>query len=190
MTVFSSGSKREAQTFVFGDYDHEPLETLEIFCAQFYETGSIQIEDAAGLPSELNFDLIREVKTIPMLKHLIEKRLPLFVEFFSAFMRYSSYVREVFLALLLILLLGAVLIWRLESLSFGNAVYFTMITGLTIGYGDITPQTPLGKLVSVAIGLVGMVFVGLIIAIATRALNETAHRHFDLEGEDQQAEQK
>lgn len=125
-----------------------------------------------------------------MFKHLLRKRLPLFVEFFSSFMRYSSYVREVFVALLLILLLGAVLLWRLESLSFGDAVYFTMITGLTIGYGDITPETPLGKLISVGIGLVGMVIVGLIIAIATRALHETAKRHIDLEQEDSLAEQE
>lgn len=125
-----------------------------------------------------------------MFKHLLRKRLPLFVEFFSSFMRYSSYVREVFVALLLILLLGAVLLWRLESLSFGDAVYFTMITGLTIGYGDITPETPLGKLISVGIGLVGMVIVGLIIAIATRSLHETAKRHIDLEQEDSLAEQK
>ncbi|KAA0139117.1 potassium channel family protein [Gimesia chilikensis] len=118
-----------------------------------------------------------------MLKHIIEKRLPLFVEFFSSFMRYASYVREVIVALLLILLLGAFLIWRFENLSFGDAVYFSMITGLTIGYGDITPETPMGKIISVGIGLVGMIVVGLVIAIATRSLHETAKRHMDLEHE-------
>lgn len=120
-----------------------------------------------------------------MLKHLLNKRLPLFVEFFSAFMKYASYVREVFIALLLCLLLGALLIWRFENVDFGESVYFTMITGLTIGYGDITPETALGKVTSVCIGLVGMVLVGLVIAIATRALNDTAIRHMDLEQDEQ-----
>lgn len=120
-----------------------------------------------------------------MLKHLLRRRLPLFVEFFSAFVRYASYVREVFAALLLSLLLGAFLIWRFENIDFGDAIYFTLITGLTIGYGDITPETPLGKLISVCIGLIGMIVVGLTIAIATRALNDTAKRHIHLEQEDQ-----
>lgn len=92
------------------------------------------------------------------------------------------------MALLLILLLGAFLIWRFEDLSFGDSVYFTMITGLTIGYGDITPETPMGKLTSVCIGLIGMIMVGLTIAVATRALNETAKRHIDLEREEQLTE--
>lgn len=119
-----------------------------------------------------------------MFKHLLQKRLPLFVEFFRAFVRYASYVQEVFLALLLILLLGSVLIWHFEDLSFGNAIYFTMITGLTIGYGDITPETPMGKLISICIGLIGMLLMGLTIAIATRALNDTAKRHTALEQDD------
>lgn len=123
-----------------------------------------------------------------MLKHLLRRRLPLFIEFFSASVRYASYVREVFVALLLCLLLGAVLIWRFEDLSFGDSVYFTMITGLTIGYGDITPETPLGKLTSICIGLIGVVVVGLTIAIATRALNETAKRHIDLERQEKRTE--
>ena len=51
-----------------------------------------------------------------------------------------------------------------------EAVYFAFITGLSIGYGDITPDTALGRLISVLIGLVGMLFVGITVAIATRAL--------------------
>lgn len=120
-----------------------------------------------------------------MLRHLLEKRLPLFLEFLSAFRRYASYIQEIFFALLLILLLGAVLIWRYENIEFGDAIYFTCITGLTIGYGDITPETVIGRIVSIGIGLVGMLVAGLTVAIATRALNDTAVRHFEIEREDQ-----
>jgi hypothetical protein len=54
----------------------------------------------------------------------------------------------------------------------------TLLTALTIGYGDITPKTTIGHILSVLIGLIGMIFVGLIVAIASRALTETVkERH-------------
>lgn len=118
-----------------------------------------------------------------MFKHFLRKRLALFTEFFGAFIRYTLQVREVLVTFLLILFLGCLLIWRYEDISFGNAVYFTFITGLSIGYGDITPETTMGKIVSVGIGLVGVLPVGLSIAIATRALADTAKRHTEMESE-------
>jgi len=115
-----------------------------------------------------------------MLKRFLKKRLPLVSEFLRAWIRYTSYVQEVIVTLLAILLLGSVLIWRYENISFGNAIYFTCITGLSVGYGDVTPETVMGKIVSVCIGIVGVLFVGLSVAIAARALTDTAKRHHEL----------
>ncbi|MDC0937341.1 potassium channel family protein, partial [Pirellulales bacterium] len=56
-------------------------------------------------------------------------------------------------------------------------VYFAFITGLSIGYGDIAPTTGLGRVMSVAIGLTGMIFVGLSVAVSTRALADTVKHH-------------
>jgi uncharacterized membrane protein len=61
----------------------------------------------------------------------------------------------------------------LEKLPFGDALYFALITGLTIGYGDIVVKTPAGRILAVLIGFIGVLFSGLIIAIAVRALRET-----------------
>lgn len=115
-----------------------------------------------------------------MLKHLLNKRLPLFAEFIRAWIRYTNYVQEVIGALILILLLGGVLIWRYEDISFGDAIYFTFITGLSVGYGDITPETAMGKIVSIGVGMVGVLIVGLSVAIGARALTETAKRHHEM----------
>jgi hypothetical protein len=48
-----------------------------------------------------------------------------------------------------------VLIGFVEGWSVGDAVYFTFVTGLTIGYGDIVPRQALGRALAVGIGMFG-----------------------------------
>lgn len=93
-----------------------------------------------------------------------------FRRFVGHFFRYLLHVQEVLAGLLVLIVLGGVTISRVEGIELGRAIYFAFITGLTIGYGDITPQTALGSVVSVGIGLIGMVFTGITVAVATRAL--------------------
>jgi len=97
---------------------------------------------------------------------------------FLIFCRYSlrmmRHVRGVIFVLAVALLSCTVMISRIEDVPFGDALYFTLITGLTIGYGDIAPVTAVGRGLSVLAGVIGVVFVGLVVAIATRALHLTA----------------
>ena len=86
------------------------------------------------------------------------------------FIRYALYVRGVLVSLILLLVLGGVAVSLVEGIPLGEAIYFAFITGFTIGYGDISPETALGRVISVAIGLTGMIFTGVTVAIATRAL--------------------
>jgi hypothetical protein len=90
---------------------------------------------------------------------------------------YALHIRELIASLLLLIVLGGFVISQLEGIKLGDAIYFAFITGLTIGFGDIAPETTLGKIVSVAIGIVGMLFTGLTVAIATRAMADTAKRY-------------
>jgi hypothetical protein len=107
---------------------------------------------------------------------MIVKRLTLMRAFVRAFFRSASHVSEVIVSLILLLVLGGVTISQVENIRIGDAIYFAFITGLSIGYGDISPETAIGKVLSVAIGLVGMVFVGITVAIATRALADVARQ--------------
>src|SRR5262252_9593036 len=57
-----------------------------------------------------------------------------------------------------------------EGWSFGDAVYFTFITGLTIGYGDLVPRQTLTRVFTIGIGFSGLFVTGLIAAIAVQAM--------------------
>jgi voltage-gated potassium channel len=57
-----------------------------------------------------------------------------------------------------------------EDWSLGDAFYFTFITGLTIGYGDLVPRHALTRILAVGIGFSGLLFAGVIAAIAVHAM--------------------
>jgi Ion channel len=62
------------------------------------------------------------------------------------------------------------LIGFLEGWSVGDAVYFTFVTGLTIGYGDIVPRQALARALAIGIGVSGLFLTGLIAGIAVYAM--------------------
>ncbi len=61
-------------------------------------------------------------------------------------------------------------IGRIEGWRIGEALYFTFVTGLTIGYGDVTPKHLAGRLLALMIGVAGVMLTGLIAAISVQAL--------------------
>ncbi len=77
--------------------------------------------------------------------------------------------------LLAIVGLHVALAWmfaRVEGLDIGRSLYFAAITGFTVGYGDIVPETTAGRAIAVSMSLLGVVFVGLVVAVATAALQK------------------
>ena len=71
------------------------------------------------------------------------------------------------------LMLGAFLS-LLQGWRLGDAFYFTFVTALTIGYGDLVPKGFLARLIAMVIGLTGVLLTGLIAAIGVRALQVAA----------------
>lgn len=68
--------------------------------------------------------------------------------------------------------LGFVIGWQ-EGWSALDSIYFAFVSGLTIGYGDLVPKHALSRILAIVIGLIGVLMVGLIAAIAVRALEFT-----------------
>ena len=98
----------------------------------------------------------------------------------SSFTRFNHYffhalskIRGIFIGLFAWLVVDAAAIAYFEKLPFADALYFTFVTGLTIGYGDIAPVTLAGRVVAILTGLIGILITGLIVAVAVYAVRET-----------------
>jgi len=61
----------------------------------------------------------------------------------------------------------------IEGWSLEDAVYFTFITGLTIGYGDLVPRQTLTRVLAIGIGFSGLFLTGLVAAIVVHAMRST-----------------
>jgi len=97
----------------------------------------------------------------------------MFARFAYHFLHVIWHLRSVNVALLALIVVGAVITAGVETIPFGDAVYFSFITGLTVGYGDIVAHTAVGRWVAVLLGFVGIIFTGLIVAAAVHAVQET-----------------
>jgi voltage-gated potassium channel len=104
----------------------------------------------------------------------MRNRANVFASFVRYFIRYALHVREVLVSLLVLVIIGGFGISVVEKMGLGKAIYFACVTGLTIGYGDITPKTVWGRVLSIVIGLIGLLFTGITVAIANRALRDLA----------------
>jgi voltage-gated potassium channel Kch len=87
-----------------------------------------------------------------------------------------------FVLAILILLSGTVFYRTVEGWSWIDALYFSVTTVSTVGLGDLSPQTDIGKLFTVVYIFVGVgVFVALFTQFARALLHvdkqDTARRH-------------
>lgn len=65
--------------------------------------------------------------------------------------------RPIIIYVAFIITVGAVLYHWLEGWSWVDSFYFVVITLTTIGYGDLTPTTPLTKLITIFYGVNGVI---------------------------------
>ena len=100
----------------------------------------------------------------------------MFVSFSYQFFRAIWHVRAVILALIALVVVGAAAVTLVEKMPFADALYFAFVTGLTIGYGDIVMHTPVGRLIALLIGLIGILFTGLMVAVLVHAVRESIEK--------------
>jgi voltage-gated potassium channel len=74
---------------------------------------------------------------------------------------------QAFLYVCILVTAAALIMVRVEPESsgfatFGDALWWAIVTLTTVGYGDLTPVTALGRIVAVIVMLVGLAFLGAI----------------------------
>jgi hypothetical protein len=97
------------------------------------------------------------------------------VRFAVEFARYLWIVWPVLSVILLLMIALGYITARIEHWPFGDGVYFALITGFTVGYGDFAPKEPLSRVCSVSIAFLGIVMTAIIAAAAVKALGAAQH---------------
>ncbi|CAG8179911.1 unnamed protein product [Penicillium nalgiovense] len=79
-------------------------------------------------------------------------------------------------ALVVWLLIGAAIFQRVLGISFADALYFSDVTVLTLGYGDITPTNSVGRGLVWPYAVIGIIILGLVVESIFRFAREV---HYD-----------
>lgn len=78
---------------------------------------------------------------------------------------------------LLCILVGVSFYHLVEKMSFIDSFYLTSVTLTTVGYGDVAPQTDLGKIFTSIFSFVGVAtFLGFASALFRSAVSRVHHR--------------
>jgi len=86
--------------------------------------------------------------------------------------RYEN-IHRIVVGILLILVVGSAAFSHLEpEMDYGDALWWSVVTMTTVGYGDISPETPGGRIVGMCVMLLGIGFLGLLTATIASALIE------------------
>ncbi len=76
-------------------------------------------------------------------------------------------IGKVLLVMLLVVLVFGLIFHFVEGVDVFNSLYWALVTSSTVGYGDITPRTYLGKLVSMVLIVVGVAVFSFFVGVAT-----------------------
>ena len=76
-------------------------------------------------------------------------------------------VRSVVRLALALILIATFFYWLVEGWSLLDAMYFSVVTIATVGYGDLAPQTAIGKIFTICYIFGGLgIFVAAVTALA------------------------
>lgn len=131
-----------------------------------------------GLTPPFLASIVQSARVLRLLRLLRFLRLaPLVRLLFTA-----EGIRYAALLALLTAVIGGAAFASTEHLSFGDGIYWAITTMTTVGYGDVTPRSPEGKAIAIAVMLIGIGFATLVIgAAAQRFIHHQVHEHSDTE---------
>lgn len=104
---------------------------------------------------------------------------------FKTFLYTNGFIYVLYLNIVTTLL-GAIGIYLTENgqtvNSFGDAVWWAFITSTTVGYGDISPVTPSGRIIAGVLMLVGISCIGMLTGTIATYFTAKTTQNFSTEG--------
>ena len=73
---------------------------------------------------------------------------------------------------ILAIIIGTHAFYIVEGWSYLDSAYFLVITATTIGYGDIVPQTNLGKIITILYSFIGIASVLYLVSLINHSFFE------------------
>ena len=98
----------------------------------------------------------------------------------------STFSLEIIFGLLTMIICFSIVLSAIEPAeagfgSFGDALWYSFAVVTTIGFGDVVATTLVGRIITVILGLYGLVVVAVITSIIVNFYNETAGKHDSIE---------
>lgn len=101
------------------------------------------------------------------------------ITFIRIFIWGAYLIAPILVAMFVLIIALGLIVGRIESWTKFDAIYWSFITALTIGYGDIRPVSKVSKLLSIVVGAVGIMLGGILVAITLEATTNAFEMHTD-----------
>ncbi|MCL0319470.1 ion transporter [Apilactobacillus xinyiensis] len=83
------------------------------------------------------------------------------------FLNTNGLIWTLLASIILIIVVASMFYSLAENVNFGEAIWWSITTTTTVGYGDISPQTPLGKFAAIILMFTGIGIIGILTSAIT-----------------------
>ncbi|WP_421000539.1 ion transporter [Carnobacterium maltaromaticum] len=89
----------------------------------------------------------------------------------KSFLDTNGFLKVIYISLTLIIISSLTYSYA-ENVSYIDAVWWALVTATTVGYGDISPTTGLGKIAAILLMFLGIGFIGMLTSTITDFINK------------------
>lgn len=150
---------------------------FDYFIRLFYSSNKIhfiksnKIDLLSILPLNEFFKGLRIFKATKLFKFTKITKFSRFIKLSAFLGNYSKRIRKfiklnnfnyILYLTLFTILFGAISISFIEKMTFSDALWWSFVTTTTVGYGDISPTTSLGRIIATVLMLIGIGFLSML----------------------------